>query len=211
MKKKKPILYLGVDGVLLTYRAECDKNGHAVVRPRVKEFLEYATRQFQCRWLTSWYQGKDQNHIAFLCKNYLRPAGVTPETLSEVIPYGWRSGNAGFLDKVNSIDVRENFYLVDDRISLNELPMEYRHRFINLHPTRQNELEKAVKVLGQIVDGTHGTIARLQIENEELRRGQEYLLQGHEAVLAEAEDAWTKKERSYLSRIKKLEERCRAV
>lgn len=59
MKKKKAVLYLDVDGVLIQWRQDrtrefymCHPRGFPA--RRVSDFLEWIDKHFEVRWLTAW-------------------------------------------------------------------------------------------------------------------------------------------------------------
>lgn len=51
-RKGKPRLYIDVDGVLFGFYGEPEE---FQLRPGVSSFLRWANENFECRWLTSWF------------------------------------------------------------------------------------------------------------------------------------------------------------
>lgn len=152
MKRGKPILYIDVDGVLLVHGSTLSKDGRPRVRPYTKEFLQYATEHFECRWLTGWHFNNGWSHIEELFEIYLKPLGIDRGTISRIIPHDWNLVFDLVTDKLRSIDVAEDFYVIDDLILDYQVHPEFRHRFLKIHPTRPNELRRIVKILRGIVD-----------------------------------------------------------
>lgn len=152
MKQTKPILYIDVDGVLLVHGGTLSKDGRPQLRPYSKEFLEYATEHFECRWLTGWHYNYEWSRIEELYEVYLKPAGIDRRTFSKIVPHDWSFISDLLLDKLNSFSLDEDSYVIDDLLWQHRVPPTFRHRFIKIHPTRPNELKRIVKILKRIVD-----------------------------------------------------------
>ncbi len=153
MKQKRPILYIDVDGVLLVHGGTLSKDGRPCVRPYLKEFLEYVTENFECRWLTGWHYSSGWSHIEELYDVYLRPAEIDRATFLKIVPHDWSFTSDLVRDKLNSINLDEDFYVIDDLIVHDEVEPEFRHCFLRIHPTRPNELRRMIRVLQRITDG----------------------------------------------------------
>lgn len=94
-----PILYLDIDGVLLT-----TKHTHAA--PGVDEFVDFITQHFTCYWLTTHCKGDSAPALRYLA-SFLQPA--TLEKLRAAVrPTTWDTL------KTEAIDVTADFYWLDD-------------------------------------------------------------------------------------------------
>ena len=78
----KPVMYLDIDDTLIDWSA-----GHGAPAAGAAEFLEWATRQFEVRWLTFWcpdgeLPAERTEHLAALL-------GVAPELLAGIRGLDW--------------------------------------------------------------------------------------------------------------------------
>ncbi len=153
MNRTKAILYIDVDGVLLVNEGPMIRNGRPVVRSFTREFLEYATRYFDCRWLTGWHYDGERTHLEELYETYLKPARVNRKTFQKIKPHDWTYVNELLVDKLQSIDPDEDFYIVDDAIAEYRIPALFRRRLIKIRPTRPNELKRIRNILRRIHHG----------------------------------------------------------
>lgn len=95
-----PILYLDIDGVLLTTK-------HTQAAPGVEEFVDFITQRFTCYWLTTHCKGDSAPALRYLAR-FLPPA--TLEKLREAVqPTNWDTL------KTEAIDVTADFYWLDDQ------------------------------------------------------------------------------------------------
>lgn len=152
MRRKKPILYIDVDGVLIVHGGSLVKDGRPRVRPYTKAFLEYATDHFECRWLTGWHYSNGWSRIEELFEVYLKPAGIDGRMFSKIIPHDWNFVVDLASDKLNSINPSEDFYVIDDIILDDHVHPHFRHRILKIHPTRPSELKRIVRILQRIID-----------------------------------------------------------
>ncbi|MEE9288250.1 MAG: hypothetical protein V3U69_01530 [Bacteroidota bacterium] len=155
MKRGKPILYIDVDGVLLVDGGPLSPDGRARLRPCAREFLEYSTEQFDCRWLTGWHYNDERSHIEELYELYLKPAGVRRTTFSRIGSHDWKFMSDMIVDKLNSLNFEDDIYVIDDLIVDHIIHPECPHRFLKIHPTRPYELMRILKILKKIVEGQH--------------------------------------------------------
>jgi len=92
-------LYLDVDGVLITKHKQPARN--------LVEFLEFATNNFNCYWLTTHCKGSSENVI-----NHLKE--IMPEEalvyLEKIKPTNWQTF------KTEAINFDEDFYWLDDQL-----------------------------------------------------------------------------------------------
>ena len=92
-------LYIDIDGVLLTSR-------HTKPAPGAVEFIDFATKHFDCFWLTSHCKENDASFVLRLLSQYFDDA--TMEKLEGVKATDWQSW------KTEGIDLESDFYWLDD-------------------------------------------------------------------------------------------------
>lgn len=91
----KPVLYLDVDGVLLTFPPILEKNDlearpgplGMTPAPGARDFLKWALKHMEVRWLTAWAQGGDMlDRRAEMLGELL---DIGPERLQQIPSLGW--------------------------------------------------------------------------------------------------------------------------
>ncbi len=104
-------LYLDIDGVLLTKR---------LTRPAVNvvRFIEFATKNFECFWLTTHCKGSKRTALQYL-KQFLEPHVI--EQLETVKPTMWTTM------KTEALDLTSDFYWLDDN------PFQMEMEFLRSH------------------------------------------------------------------------------
>jgi hypothetical protein len=122
-------LYLDIDGVLLTAK-------HTQAAPGVDAFVAFATKYFDCYWLTTHCKGDSRSALKYLSQ-FLLPA--TLDKLKEgVLPTNWDAL------KTEAIDLESDFYWVDDSPFQAEVAcLQSKHvvdRLIVVDLNRPNEL-----------------------------------------------------------------------
>ncbi|NML64750.1 hypothetical protein HHL22_05975 [Hymenobacter sp. RP-2-7] len=131
-----PILYLDIDGVLLTAR-------HTQAASGVDAFVDFITQHFTCYWLTTHCKGDSAPALRYLAR-FLKPA--TLEKLRQAVqPTTWDTL------KTEAIDVTADFYWLDDQPFQAEIAyLEVRgvaDRLVRVNIFRNGELERITKEL----------------------------------------------------------------
>lgn len=92
----KPVLYLDVDGVLLTFPPVLEEAGLAAeagqlgmtAAPEAARFLRWAQQHMEVRWLTAWAQGGDmrEKRVQMLADHL----DMNPVELENIPSLGWK-------------------------------------------------------------------------------------------------------------------------
>lgn len=135
----KPTLYIDVDGVLfgLYGDPECFQ-----LRPGVSSFLTWATKHFECKWLTCW----PEKALRELAKATYGFSGAPfPEYVE------WGPGN-----KTDGIDYTREWFWIDDGPVGREMrdlaDRGVRDRLIRVDGNGPDELERVRTVLQERLD-----------------------------------------------------------
>lgn len=131
-------LYIDIDGVLLTSR-------HTKAAPGAAELIDFATKHFDCYWLTSYCKDGDAHFALRLLARYFDEA--TMEKLQCIKATDWQSR------KTEGIDLDSDFYWLDDhpmRAEMEELKKCGKlNSLIVVDLNREDELKRIVKDLTQ--------------------------------------------------------------
>lgn len=130
--------YIDIDGVLLTFH-------HTLPAPGAVELIDFATKHFDCFWLTSHCKESDTRFVLRLLSQYFDEA--TMEKLAKVKATDWRTW------KTEAIDLDLDFYWLDDNPMRAEMEVlnEYGKldRLIVVDLNRPGELKQIVEYLTQ--------------------------------------------------------------
>jgi hypothetical protein len=140
--RKRRLLYLDVDGVLLG-KAKPDDIQICLAKHSV-EFLKYCLNHFECYWFTTQCKDGDTTNVLALLGRYAENAVMKLAT--KIKPVKWVTL------KTKVIDSRTSFYIVDDQLLWSETEWLKQHnlleRWIQVD-TRKNpdDLKRAVSEL----------------------------------------------------------------
>lgn len=135
MTKPKITIHLDIDGLLFAHYGtpECFQ-----LRPGVNSFLEWAVKNFECRWLTCWPTDEIQSLMKLL---YCRAAKDIRTSDS------WRESS----HKTTEIDPKEPWIWIDDAPTIEEIKVldiwEQTDRLVLVNPCGADELERVKGVL----------------------------------------------------------------
>jgi hypothetical protein len=129
-------LYIDVDGVILTSR-------HTQPAPGIEEFIDFATKHFDCYWLTSHCKEGDASIVLRLLSQYFDDA--TMEKLKTIKATDWQSW------KTEAIDLDSDFYWLDDHPMRAEMQVLKEHgkldRLVVVDLQREDELKRIIQFL----------------------------------------------------------------
>ena len=128
-------IYIDIDGVLLTSRG-------TRLAPGSVEFIDHATKHFDCYWLSSHCKG-DAEPVLRLLSQYFDEASM--EKRKGVKAADWRTL------KTDAIDLESDFYWLDDYPMRAEMQVPKEHdrldRLIVVDLQRENELKRIIELL----------------------------------------------------------------
>jgi|AGTN01.1.fsa_nt_gi hypothetical protein len=142
-------LYLDVDGTLLQRGGHARLRGDLAPAPHLRAFLEFATRHFQCVWVTSRDRDGGSDAIRAAFRQAIGPgeeADAVDALLCRVAPAVWD----GF--KARAMDLSQPFLWLDDAPEEESLDMLAAHGrsacwvpvAVDRHP---DDLRRAMAVL----------------------------------------------------------------
>ena len=108
------ILYLDVDGTLITTNERAKQQSNYTVGLGCLELLQYVTSQFECRWLTFHARAGYLNGISRVFREALKVHSLHDEwkrVMDLITPASWCS------KKTDGINFDEDFLWIDDDVS----------------------------------------------------------------------------------------------
>lgn len=133
-------LYIDIDGVLLTSRQSQPAPGAA-------EFIDYATKHFDCYWLTSYCRGDTHPVLRLLSKHF---DTKTMSLLQTIQATHWPN------HKSDAINFDADFYWLDDNPSRASIQALKEHdaldRLILVDLSREGELNRVLDILKNSVN-----------------------------------------------------------
>lgn len=132
-------LYLDIDGVLLTK--------HGEPAPHLVDFLNFATTNFDCHWLTTHCKGNSETALLYLADKV--PPVAIP-LLEKIKPTNWK------LWKTEGIDFTKDFFWIDDyAFEAEKTILEEKERSDNLVTvdlkSKPNQLQEIMICLEEVV------------------------------------------------------------
>jgi hypothetical protein len=146
---RRTMLYLDIDGVLLRRRATYAHLRDAFeVAPHALLFLDWATSEFDVKWLSARCQNGDVDEV---CRAFRHALG------RQELPVEWRIIETVPADhwtarKIDSVDLAADFFWLDDNPGVEAIAILVAHgrtdRLIEVSVERDpNDLRRAKKVL----------------------------------------------------------------